>query len=176
MMGMGSWAAQALDGLLKWKLVSRREEVSEFIGREGFPNKPVLGSFRLRPGQTRMPKEVDIGFTPSGNWLTFVGVPLTYQPPDVLMQLIEYFFVLNGVMQVNEQADVRPAPVLLAELLAGLGEIKAGRWSGMTRRSSWDAACSGGHARRLIELRFCGASMRLTSAETKRPVSRRVTR
>ena len=39
------------------------------------------------------------------------------------MQLIEYFFVLNGVMKVNE-ADVRPAPVLLQELLTQLGEIK----------------------------------------------------
>jgi len=57
--------------------------------------------------------------------LTFAGVPLNHQPPDLLMQLIEYFFVLNGVMKANEESDVRPAPVLLAELLARLGEIKS---------------------------------------------------
>lgn len=49
---------------------------------------------------------------------------LNYQPPNLLMQLIEYFFVLNGVMNVDEEADVRPAPVLLAHLLARLNEIK----------------------------------------------------
>ncbi len=71
-----------------------------------------------------MPMELDIAFPPSGNWLTFADVPLNDQPPDLLMQLIEYFFALNGVTKVNEEADVRPAPVLLAHLLARLGEIK----------------------------------------------------
>jgi hypothetical protein len=71
-----------------------------------------------------MPNELDIGFPPSGNWLAFSGVTLNHEPPDLLMQLIEYFFVLNGVIKVDEEADVRPAPVLLAHLLARLGEIK----------------------------------------------------
>ena len=71
-----------------------------------------------------MPEELDVAFPPSGNWLTFAGVPLNHQPPDLLMQLIEYFFVLNGVMKVHSEADFRPAPVLLQELLTRLGKIK----------------------------------------------------
>jgi len=122
--GMGPWAAPALDGLLKRGLVSRREEVSQFIGQEGFPNKPGPWIVPTEAGTTRMPDELDIGFPPSGNWLTYAEVPLNDQPPDLLMQLIEYFFVLNGVMKVNEEADVRPAPVLLAHLLERLSEIK----------------------------------------------------
>ena len=47
------------------------------------------------------------------------------QPPDFLMQLLEYFFARNGVMKVDAEADVRPAEVLLAQLLAQLGEIVA---------------------------------------------------
>jgi hypothetical protein len=121
---MGPWAAPALDGLLKRKLVYRREEVSEFIGREGFPSKPGPWIIPTKAGTTRMPKELDIAFPPSGNWLTFADVPLNHQPPDLLMQLIEYFFVLNGVMKVYEEADIRPAPVLLEHLLARLAEIK----------------------------------------------------
>ena len=122
--GMGPWAAPALNGLVKRKLVYRREEVSEFIGQEGFPSKPGPWIIPTNAGTRRMPKELDIAFPPSGNWLTFANVPLNHQPPDLLMQLIEYFFVLNGVMKVNEEADVRPAPVLLARLLARLAEIK----------------------------------------------------
>jgi hypothetical protein len=38
--GMGPWAAPALDGLLRRELVSRRGEVSQFIGQAGFPTKP----------------------------------------------------------------------------------------------------------------------------------------
>jgi hypothetical protein len=110
--------------LLKRKLVSRREEVSQFIGREGFPNKPGPWIIPTRAGTSRMPKELDIAFPPSGNWLAYGKVPLNQQPPDLLMQLIEYFFVLNGVMNVNEEADVRPAPVLSAHLLKRLREIK----------------------------------------------------
>ncbi len=71
-----------------------------------------------------MPKELDIAFPPSGNWLICEGVLLNPQPPDLLMQLIEYVFVLDGATKVNEEADIRPAPVLLAHLLARLGEIK----------------------------------------------------
>jgi len=56
--------------------------------------------------------------------LTFADVSLNHQPPDLLMQLIEYFFVLSGVMKVNAEADVQPAPVLLAKLLTRLAEIK----------------------------------------------------
>jgi hypothetical protein len=40
------------------------------------------------------------------------------------MQLIEYSSVLNGNIKADEEADVRPAPVLLRHLLARLGEIK----------------------------------------------------
>jgi hypothetical protein len=122
--GMGPWAAQALDRLLKRELVSRHEEVGQFIGQEAFPSKPGPWIIPTKAGTTRMPKELDVGFPPSGNWLTFADVPLNHQPPDLLMQLIEYFFVLNGVMKVNKETDVRPAPVLLAHLLTRLGEIK----------------------------------------------------
>jgi hypothetical protein len=122
--GMGPWAAKALDGLLKRELVSRREEVSQFIGQEGFPNKPGPWIIRTKAGTTRMPKELDIAFPPSGNWLTFADVPLNHRPPDLLMQLLEYFFVLNGVIKVDAEAEIRPAEVLLAHLLARLGEIK----------------------------------------------------
>jgi len=130
--GMGPWAAKALDGLLKRKLVSRREEVSHFIGQEGFPNKPGPWIVPTKSGRTRMPKELDIAFPPSGNWLSFAEVQLNHQPPDLLMQLLEYFFVLNGVMKVDAEADIRPAEVLLAQLLARLGEIKR-RGGGLER-------------------------------------------
>jgi hypothetical protein len=43
----------------------------------------------------------------------------------LLMQLIEYLFVRNGVGKVDEEADVGPAPILLKHLLARLGEITA---------------------------------------------------
>jgi hypothetical protein len=43
--GMGPWAAQALEGLLKRKLVSRREEISQFIGQERSRTRRVRGSF-----------------------------------------------------------------------------------------------------------------------------------
>ena len=123
--GMGPWATPALDGLLKRELVSRREEVSQFIGQEGFPSKPGPWIVPTEAGTTRMPDELDIGFPPSGNWLAFAGVTLNQQPPDLLMQLIEYFFVLTGLMKVDEEADVRPVPVLRAHLLDRLNEIKA---------------------------------------------------
>jgi hypothetical protein len=71
-----------------------------------------------------MPEELDVAFPPSGTWLTYEGLPLNFQPPDLLMQLIEYFFVLTGLVKVNEEADVRPVPVLRAHLLARLGKIK----------------------------------------------------
>ena len=48
--GMGPWAEPALEGLLKRELVSRREDVDQFIGQEGFPSKPVHGSFRPKLG------------------------------------------------------------------------------------------------------------------------------
>jgi hypothetical protein len=122
--GMGPWAAKSLDGLLKRGLVSRRGEVGQFVGQEGFPSKSGPWIIPTDAGQATMPKELDIAFPPSGNWVSFGGVPLNHQPPDLLMQLIEYFFVLNGVMKVSKEADVRPAPVLLARLLTRLGEIK----------------------------------------------------
>ena len=77
-----------------------------------------------RKGITKMCKQPDIAFPPSGNWLTFADVPLNHQPPDLLMQLLEYFFVHNGV-KVDAEADIRPAEVLLAQLLARLDEIKS---------------------------------------------------
>ena len=40
------------------------------------------------------------------------------------MQLIEYFFVRDGLMKVNPEADIRPAQVQKKELLARIGEIK----------------------------------------------------
>jgi hypothetical protein len=122
--GMGPWAAPALAGLRKRELVSRREEVSQFVGREGFPSKPAPWIIPTKAGTTRMPTELDIGFFPSGNWLVFAGAALNHQPPDLLLQLIEYFFVLTGLVKVNEEADVRPVPVLRAHLLARLGKIK----------------------------------------------------
>jgi hypothetical protein len=123
--GMGSWAAPALDGLLKRELVSRREEVDQFIGQEGFPSKPGPWIIPTKAGTRRMPKELDVAFPPSGNWLTFDGLPLNSQPSDLLMQLIEYFFVRDGLMKVNPEADIRPTQVLEKELLARTGEIKA---------------------------------------------------
>jgi hypothetical protein len=57
--------------------------------------------------------------------VAFDGLPLNAQPPDLLMQLIEYFFVRDGVMKVNPEADIRPAPGLKRELLARIREIKA---------------------------------------------------
>jgi hypothetical protein len=71
-----------------------------------------------------MPKALDIAFPPSGNWLAYAEVPLNHQSPDLLMQLIEYFFVLTGLMKVDEEADVRPVPVLRAHLLDRFSEIK----------------------------------------------------
>jgi hypothetical protein len=123
--GMGPWAAISLNGLLKRRLVSRREEVSQFVGLEGFPSKPGPWIVPTEVGTTRMPDELDIGFPPSGNWLMYAGVTLNHQPLDLLMQLIEYFFVRTGATRVDEEADVRPAPILLEHLLARLGEIKA---------------------------------------------------
>jgi hypothetical protein len=123
--GMGPWAAPALDGLLKRELVSRRVEVSQFVGQEGFPSKPGPWIVPTKAGTARMPKELDVAFPPSGNWLMFDGLPLNSQPPDLLMQLIEYIFVRDGVIGQEPGADIRPAPVLKLELLARIGEIKA---------------------------------------------------
>ena len=118
--GMGLWAAPALDGLLKRELVSRREEVSQFIGQEGFPRKPGPWIIPTKAGTTRMPKELDVAFPPSGN----LGLPLNCQPPDLLMQLVEFFMVREGVMGSDPEADIRPARVPEKELVARIGEIK----------------------------------------------------
>src|SRR6185437_12483769 len=123
--GTGPWAALALDGLLKRELVSRREGVSQFIGQEGFPSKPGPWIVPTKAGTARMPKELDVAFPPSGNWLMFDGLPLNSQPPDLLIQLIEYIFVRDGVIGQEPGADIRPASVLKVELLARIGEIKA---------------------------------------------------
>jgi hypothetical protein len=124
--GTGSWAAPALDGLLKRELVSRREEVDQFVGQEGFPSKSGPWIIPTKAGTSRMPKELDVAFPPSGNWLTFDGLPLNSQPPDLLMQLIEYFFVRDGVIGPDPEADIRPTQVLKKELLARIDEIKTG--------------------------------------------------
>jgi hypothetical protein len=121
--GMGPWAATSLDSLLKRGLVSRDEEVDQFSGQEGFPSKPGPWMVPTEAGKSQMPKELDIAFPPSGNWLTFGGVTLNHQPPDLLVQLIEYIFVRDGALDV-EHADVRPANVLKQELLARISEIK----------------------------------------------------
>jgi hypothetical protein len=123
-LGMGPWAAPALDGLLRRELVSRREEVGQFVGQQGFPSKPGPWIIPTKAGTSRMPEELDVAFPPSGNWLTFDGLLLNSQPPDLLMQLIEFFFVRDGVMSSDPEAGVRPAPVLKKELLARIGEIK----------------------------------------------------
>ncbi len=130
--GMGPWAAEALAGLLKRGLVSRREEVSEFIGQEGFPTKPGPWISATKAGKTRMPKELAIAFPPSGNWLSFAGVPLNFQPPDLLIQLIEYFFARDGATKADADADIRPAELLMGHLLDRLNEIKQrdGRFHG----------------------------------------------
>jgi hypothetical protein len=54
----------------------------------------------------------------------YAGVTLNHQPLDLLMQRIEYFFVRAGATRVDEEAHVRPAPILLKHRLARLGEIK----------------------------------------------------
>ena len=61
---------------------------------------------------------------PSGNWLAFDGLPLNSQPPDLLIQLIEYIFVRDGVIRQEPGADIRPAHVLKGELRARIREIK----------------------------------------------------
>jgi hypothetical protein len=122
--GMGAWATTALDGLLKRGLVSRHEDVSEFIGQAGFPSKRGPWIVPTEAGKTRMSKELDICFPPSGKWLIFDKVPLNHQPPDLLIQLLEYFFVFNGVITLDELADYRSAPVLMEHLRARLREIK----------------------------------------------------
>jgi hypothetical protein len=122
--GMGPWAALALNGLLKRELVSRREDVNQFIGQEGFPSKPGPWIIPTKAGTTRMPRELDVAFPPSGNWLTFKSLPMNSQPPDLLMQLIEFFMVRDGVIGSDPEADIRPAQVLKKELLARIGEIK----------------------------------------------------
>ena len=67
--GMGPWAAPALVGVLRRELVSRREEVSQFIGQDGFPSKPGPWVIPTKAGTIRMPEELDVAFPPSGNWL-----------------------------------------------------------------------------------------------------------
>jgi hypothetical protein len=89
--GMRPWAAPALDGLLKRELASRREDVSQFVGQEGLPSMPGPRIVPTKAGSTKMPEELDVAFPPSGNWVAFDGLPLNAQPPDLLMQLIEYF-------------------------------------------------------------------------------------
>ena len=122
--GMGPWAAPALDGLLNRELVNRREDVNQFIDQEGFPSKPGPRIIPTKAGTTRILKELDVAFPPSGNWLTFNGLPLNSQPPDLLMQLIEFLMVREGVISSDPEADLRPAQVLKEELLARIGEIK----------------------------------------------------
>ena len=117
--GMGPWAAQALDGLLRRGLI-RLPDIS--FSQEGLQGRPDLWIVPTEAGMSRMAEEQDVAFPPSGNWLTFAGLQLNDQPPDVLMQLIEYFLVRNGVMKADAEAGVRPARVLRRELLARLSE------------------------------------------------------
>jgi len=122
--GMGPWAAEALDGLLRRKLVNRHTEVDEFIGRPGLPSKPGPWIIPTPARKTRMPKEVDVAFPPSGNWISYAGLPPNHQPPDLLMQLLEYFDALDGATKADDDADMRPAAVLNKELMARISEIK----------------------------------------------------
>jgi hypothetical protein len=121
--GMGSWAGEALDGLLKRRLVGRLDEVSQFIGKVGVPIKPAPWIIPTKAGIAAMAKEQDVAFPPSGNWLIFEGVLLNPQPPDLLMQLIEYIFVRDGLMPAAD-AVIRPVRDLEKDLLARLSEIK----------------------------------------------------
>ena len=127
--GMGPWAAISLNGLLTRRLVSRLEEVTEFVGQQGLPSKPGPWVVPTKAGSTRMPGELDVAFPPSGNWVVFDGLPLNAQQPDLLMQLIEFFFVQDGVVGSDPEAEIRSAQVLKEELLARIGEIKATDWS-----------------------------------------------
>jgi hypothetical protein len=122
--GTGPWAAKSLDGLLKQGFVTRRAEVGQFVGQEGVQSKPGPWIIPTEAGEAVLPEELDIAFPPSGNWLTFGGVPLNHQPPDLLMQLIEYFLVRDGALNPDKNADIRPAKVLKEELLARISEIK----------------------------------------------------
>lgn len=121
--GMGSWAGEALDGLLKRRLVGRIDDVSQFVGKVGVPIKPAPWISPTKAGTAAMAKEQDVAFPPSGNWLIMEGVLLNPQPPDLLMQLIEYIFVRDGLMP-GDDADIRPVRELEKDLLARLGEIK----------------------------------------------------
>jgi hypothetical protein len=56
--------------------------------------------------------------------VVFDGLPLNAQPPDLLMQLIEYFFVRDRVIGSDPAADIRPAQVLKEAPLARIREIK----------------------------------------------------
>ena len=77
--GMGPWAAQALDGLLKRGLVGRGEEVSQFVGQEGFPSKPGPWIVPTKAGINRMRKELDIAFPPFGELVDVRRRPV--EPP-----------------------------------------------------------------------------------------------
>jgi len=122
---MGSWAASAPDGLLKRELVGRLQEVSQFVGQEAFPSKPGPWIASTKAGSARTPKELKVAVPPLGNWVVFDGLPLNAQPPDLLMQLIEYFFVRDGAIGSDPTAYLRPAQVLKEAPLARIREIKA---------------------------------------------------
>src|SRR5208337_1486102 len=120
--GTGPWAAKALDRLLKGGLVRRREGVSVGIG-DGRPSDPATWIASTRAGKSRMSKELPIAFPPSGNWLSFADVRVNFQPPDLLMQLLEYFLVRDGLMELNAGVELKPAEYLLEQLLVRLSEI-----------------------------------------------------
>ena len=44
--------------------------------------------------------------------------------PDLLLQLLEHVFVRDGLITVDEQADIRPANLLQEHSHARLGEIR----------------------------------------------------
>lgn len=122
--GMGQWASIALDGLLGWELVSRRDHVDEFVGQEGFPTKPGPWIVPTESGRKRMPDELDVAFPPSGNWLSYERVPLNAQSPDLLLQLLEYVFARDGLIRPSPEADIRPPEVLRRRLQERLDDIR----------------------------------------------------
>lgn len=131
--GTGPSAAKALDRLVKGGLVRRREGVTFGIG-DAPPSEPATWIASTRAGKSRMSKELPIAFPPSGNWLSFADVRLNFRPPDLLMQLLEYFLVRDGLMELNAGVELKPAEYLMEQLLVRLSEINQ-RYDDLARDS-----------------------------------------
>jgi hypothetical protein len=96
--------------------------LSRVVRAEIIPEADLVTSWGMGPWATQA---LDVAFPPSGTWLTYEGLPLNFQPPDLLMQLIEFFLARDGVMKANaSETDIRPARLLKKDLLGRIGEIK----------------------------------------------------